>query len=132
MIESIYLGDRGVTKIEIDNEASELRVHVDVLSRIRSPTGQWDFYADEDIERAVIVFEGVSHLAMNSSGGMPDDFIHELAFVERAGLDSVARLVVGCTARPGSTPGPHEACFVVTFRAVHLLDPRQPGIKIRH
>ena len=50
--------------IDIDSKLSQVRVHIDELSRVRDPSGLWSYYTDEDIADAILVFEGVTTLKM--------------------------------------------------------------------
>ena len=74
-INTIYLGDRGITGINIDSEHMSVKIQVDVISRIRSADGNWNFYTDEDIPNGKIVFNGCKRFILDSQGIIPSDFI---------------------------------------------------------
>ena len=74
-INTIYLGDRSITGINIDSEHMSVKIQVDVISRIRSADGNWNFYADEDIPNGKIVFNGCKRFILDSQGIIPSDFI---------------------------------------------------------
>ena len=74
-ISTIYLGDRGITGIYIDSEHMSVKIQVDVISRIRSADGNWNFYTDEDIPNGKIVFNGCKRFILDSQGIIPNDFI---------------------------------------------------------
>jgi hypothetical protein len=75
---TIYLGDRGCEEIIIDTIKSLVRIKIDLISRIRSPDGQWNYYQDENIENGYIVFCGINSFKINSNGLLPNDFIISL------------------------------------------------------
>lgn len=74
-INTIYLGDRCITGINIDSEHMSVKIQVDVISRIRSADGNWNFYTDEDIPNGKIVFNGCKRFILDSQGIIPSDFI---------------------------------------------------------
>ena len=74
-INTIYLGDRCITGINIDSEHMSVKIQVDVISRIRSADGNWNFYTDEDIPNGKIVFNGCKSFFLDSQGIIPSDFI---------------------------------------------------------
>ena len=74
-INTIYLGDRCITGINIDSEHMSVKIQVDVISRIRSADGNWNFYTDEDIPNGKIVFNGCKRFVLDSQGIIPSDFI---------------------------------------------------------
>ena len=74
-INTIYLGDRCITGINIDSEHMSVKIQVDVISRIRSADGNWNFYTDEDVPNGKIVFNGCKRFILDSQGIIPSDFI---------------------------------------------------------
>ena len=74
-INTIYLGDRCITGINIDSEHMSVKIQVDVISRIRSADGNWNFYTVEDIPNGKIVFNGCKRFILDSQGIIPNDFI---------------------------------------------------------
>lgn len=75
-VSSIYLGDRVLNKILIDSEKREISFEVDLISRIRSVDGMWNFYDKEDIENGSIVLINVSSFSMSPSHLLPNDQIN--------------------------------------------------------
>ena len=61
-IKTIYLGDRACKGVVIDGWNSLVKIHIDNISRIRSLSGNWELYTDEDIENGFIVFEFVESI----------------------------------------------------------------------
>ena len=78
LIKSLYLGDRYVKSIALDGEKQELRITVDLISRVNPATGNWDFYDKEDIENGVIVFRNVKAFATNQQGCIANDGIYSI------------------------------------------------------
>jgi len=82
---TVYLGDRACKAILIDTWDSVVRVQVDLISRVRSASGNWDFYTDEDVEDGFLVFKKVKHFSMEPEGLLPNDLINSVS-VEKADL----------------------------------------------
>lgn len=78
-INSIYLGDRGCKGVVVDSYNSIVKIKIDLLSRIRSQSGNWDYYNDENIENGYIVFTSVKSMKWNSNGVLPNDYIDSLS-----------------------------------------------------
>ena len=74
-IETIYLGDRAVKSIVIDGWQKVVKIQIDCISRIRSQSGDWEFYLDEDIEDGFLVFSGVSFFNIKPDGSIPFDYV---------------------------------------------------------
>ena len=71
----LFLGDRGITGFEVDSRNKCVKIHIDLISRIRSKDGNWNFYSDEDIPDGKIVFHGCKEFSLDSNGLIPNDFI---------------------------------------------------------
>jgi hypothetical protein len=125
-LRSLYLGDRACKAITIDGWNASIRITVDTISRVRSPSGQWDHDTAEDIANGVIVFEGASFIDLKNHGALPNDVINSIEakaageFVEvRMSIDSVA-----------DDATHHETTLTVRCKTVHIEDPSRPGQKI--
>lgn len=70
---TIYLGDRSCTLIELNGCSEELRIGVNLISRIRD--FEWNFYDAEDVENGSLVFEGLKFANFDPSGPIPNDWI---------------------------------------------------------
>ena len=77
---TIYLGDRACKKIIIDGSKAEIRIQVDCISRIRSESGDWEYYTDEDIENGYIVFKDAHTVNLSPPGFIPNDLINSFEF----------------------------------------------------
>ncbi len=83
-LRTIYLGDRWIKKIVIDNENKLISLQIDCISRIRSNSGNWEFYNDENIDNGLIVFEEVSYYEFGEKGILPNDEIYSIIVKEKA------------------------------------------------
>ena len=72
-LKTIYLGDRGVTGISMDSVRKTVKIHIDCISRVRGEN--WNYYTDEDLENASIVFTGCKKFFCDTNGILPGDFI---------------------------------------------------------
>ena len=70
---TIYLGDRHCTSVEMDGHSEELRIGVNLISRVRG--SEWNFYDAEDVENGSLVFEGIKFANFDRSGPIPNDWI---------------------------------------------------------
>ena len=83
-LQTIYLGDRGVTGISMDSVRKTVKIHIDCISRVRGKN--WNYYTDEDLENASIVFTGCKKFFFDTNGILPSDFI-EIESVEQTAAD---------------------------------------------
>ena len=132
LAKTLYLGDRACKRIIIDGWRKVLAIEVDKISRIRSPSGQWDFYSDEDIIDGTIVFAEVSSFEFVPPGFVPSDWIEITAIdqiSERSvdGLQFRATLSLGAIDREGNAK---EVTLTVCATSLYLEDPKHPGVKI--
>jgi hypothetical protein len=79
---TVYLGDRRCKQLIIDGVAAEIRLQIDLISRIRG--SQWNYYADEDIPDGFLVFEGVIKFELMPQGPLPNDRIDIVSVSETA------------------------------------------------
>lgn len=75
VFESIYLGDRAIKGIEIDSETQEIRIKIDVISKLEKGSSTWNYYTDEDIENGFLVFKEVESFKISPPGAIPDDLV---------------------------------------------------------
>src|SRR5688572_28261911 len=74
-LQTIYLGDRGCKSILLDGWNERVAIQINLISRIRDASGNWDFYDKEDIEDGLIVFEDVVSIFFDPPGFIPNDTI---------------------------------------------------------
>jgi hypothetical protein len=126
---SVYFGDRACKSIYIDCWTREVHIEIDQISRIRDPTGRWNFYADEDIVDGRLVFTSVKSVRFDPGGPIPNDYINEVSALPSATGDGawVFKIFIDST----GTDGTVEVLMEVIAADVHLEDPKHPGVKIR-
>ncbi|WP_412022577.1 DUF6258 family protein [Burkholderia cepacia] len=97
-LKSIYLGDRVCKAISLDTWNAVVRIRIDVISRIRSDSGNWEFHKDEDVENGSLVFGDVKAFSMSPDGLLPNDLVNSVSIAPaegnglwnfRMGVDSV-------------------------------------------
>ncbi len=84
MIDRIYLGDRALKGIEFDLWNKQVRLQINLISRLAHGEIEWGFYEDEDLEDGFLVFSDVNYFNIAPDGAIPDDYI--LSF-KTEGLD---------------------------------------------
>jgi hypothetical protein len=132
-LDTIYLGDRWCKSILLDGQNNRVAVQVNLISRVRDASGNWDFYDKEDIEDGLIVFEDVVSIFFDPPGLIPSDTIgfsnKAVEIVEGNNGSICYRFSLGIGAY--DTEGNFAIMAVkVTARSIHLEDPKKPGIKI--
>ncbi|ECI0414653.1 TPA: hypothetical protein JDL67_005101 [Salmonella enterica subsp. salamae] len=75
MFDRIYLGDRAIKKIEFDLWEKEIRIQVNLISRLAYGTTEWNFYNNEDLEDGYFVFFDIDYFNITPEGSIPDDYI---------------------------------------------------------
>jgi hypothetical protein len=76
---TVYLGDRACKSIHIEGWKQRVVLEVDLISRVRSPSGNWELYSAEDIPDGRIVFSGVEDVQFDPPGPLPNDLINEIS-----------------------------------------------------
>lgn len=75
MFDRIYLGDRVIKKIEFDLWEKEIRIQINLISRLAHDTTEWNFYNNEDLENGYFVFSDIDYFNITPGGSIPDDYI---------------------------------------------------------
>src|SRR5579864_1807779 len=75
LLKTIYLGDRACKAIHIEGFAQRVSIQVDEISRIRSSSGLWEYYNEENIVNCFLVFTEVKDISFLPSGPVPNDYI---------------------------------------------------------
>ena len=83
-LRTVYLGDRICQSVTIDGMASRLVLRADVISRVRSATGNWDYYSQEDLVGGALVLGGLRRVTFEPPGFIPNDSINSVS-VEKVG-----------------------------------------------
>ena len=127
-VNSVYLGDRGLKSIFIDGCNHEVKLQVTCISRVRGSS--WDYYTEEDIDDGLIVFEGVTSIAFEPSGLVPNDFINEIR-AERI-VNSENRYLVTISVGSVDAGGIHKEVLIrIHADSMALEDPQKPRQRIR-
>ena len=134
-LRTIYLGDRACTSLLIDGLNDRVVLRVDAISRIRSTSGDWEFYTEEDIPDGLIVFEGVDSIRFDPPGLIPNDLINslEVELVKLGGeeLNTVDLYLFKASVTSAGPEGYRGQVLVeIVAKGVHLEDPLRPGIEI--
>lgn len=131
-IKTLYLGDRACKRVIIDGLQKRLIIEVDNISRNRNPSGQWEFYTEEDIVDGMVVFEGLNSFEFSPQGFVPSDWI-EFISVDETNANSPNTPSIKVILSLGAIDGQgnaKELTLIVCCRSIHLEDPKQPGTRI--
>jgi len=124
LINSIYLGDRCCKGIYIDFWEEIIKLKIDCISRIRSPSGYWEYYNDENIDDGYIVFSGIESYKINPMGVLANDFIFNY-YIKNTEEQSCGKKIYTFIFEVGY---PME--IEIKARELWLEDPQKPGVKI--
>lgn len=133
LVRTIYLGDRACRRIIVDGWGKSVSLQVDLISRIRSSSGEWDFYADEDIEDGFLVFEGVTSFRFEPQGLVPNDWIDitdvrkQEAHLGAGPPQYLTTISLGAVDSDGNGK---EVMLTISAARLGLIDPAQPGVKL--
>jgi len=128
-INTIYLGDRACKSLLLNGWEGRVEITVNLLSRIRDSTGNWNFYSEEDIENGIIVFAGIEEVFIEPSGRFPNDAIEHLV-VEKVTENGVGhfRLTANQVTEEGET---HRVIVRIVAKDLYLIDPINPETELR-
>jgi hypothetical protein len=129
-LKTIYLGDRACKSITIDGWGNRVLIQVDEISRVRSASGQWDYYNDENIVDGLLVFTRIKSIQFDPTGPIPNDLINDL---EAEPLpDGYYRFTLSISSGDGDTPATTEVVIAIVAKGLHLENPATPGVLIEH
>lgn len=131
-LKTIYLGDRSCKNLLIDGWNRRVVLQVDLISRIRSDNGNWEFYSDEDIPDGFIVFTGADFIDFNPAGFIPNDLINSIALDNSMKVETIKekflfRLSIGSVNQKGES---QEVIIRILADGIHLENPAQQGSRI--
>jgi len=128
---TLYLGDRTCKKVILDSWNDQVIIQVNLISRVRSATGKWEFYDAEDIADGLIVLSGVSYFSMNPPGLIPNNWMNDLT-VERIESETDEPMYVFSfnISHIDKEAREHEVNLEIHARNIHLEDPSRPGTRI--
>ena len=132
-LRTIYLGDRGCRGIYLNSSQRRVEIIVDAISRVRDPSGVWNFYSDEDIENGRLVFVDATSYSSTPPGLIPNDFMNDIEveeFVDSRGNTRFRfRLSIGWVS---DVPVSYQECIIhIEAGGLHLEDPAKPGVEIK-
>ena len=127
LLKTIYLGDRACKAIHIEGFAQQVSVQVDEISRIRSSSGLWEYYNEENIIDGFLVFTGVKEISFSPSGPVPNDYISEIKIEN---VDEGYYRFQLSIASVGSDAQSDEVLVNIVSKGFHLTDPLRPGLVI--
>jgi len=126
-LKTIYLGDRACKSITIDGWNNCVAIKVNEISRVRSESGRWECYNDENIVDGLLVFSDVRTILFDPAGPIPNDYISGLDAEPLA--DGHYRFRFSA-ASVGQSASSTEALVVMEAKRLHLEDPSAPGVAI--
>lgn len=128
-INTIYLGDRWLNGIIIDSANSKLKLQVNLISRIRNESGNWNYYNDENIENGLLVFTDVESFEMLPPGIIPNDEICNYEVKEIR--DNVSEVIfhIGSYDKSNNYT---EVALKLVAGGIHLENPKQPNEEIKN
>lgn len=126
-LQTVYLGDRLCRSIMIDGGRHEIRLCVDVISRVRGSV--WGFNSTEDVFDGFIVLEGVSSFVFDPTGPIPNDWI-ECESVAPTGEDGDYRIVFNLGATRADSTHVSEVTLSVVAKSACIE--RADGVRLRN
>jgi hypothetical protein len=128
-LKTIYLGDRACKSITIDGWNNRVLIEVDEISRIRSESGNWDFYNEENIVDGRLVFSEVRSVLFDPAGPVPNDYISSLE--AKALFDGYYRFEFSAASVDQSSKS-IEVLVTIEAKSLHLENPSAPGVAIEN
>ena len=127
-VRTLYLGDRACKAILIDGWNATVRMQVDCISRVRSVSGTWENYTDEDIVDGFVVFEDVDSFELANLGYLPNDSINSVEVIGRHPEHVTIEISID-SVRPDASH--HETILRIKCKSLYIEDPSKPGVDIR-
>lgn len=133
-LKTIYLGDRLCKSLQMDGFNSRVILTIDTISRIRSVSGDWEYYTKEDIDDGLLVFDCVSFVSLTPAGFMPNDWIEIIGVepIDRTNEphdgDFKIKISLGSMTDAGVEK---ELQLVLIAKDVYLVDPKRKEVLIR-
>lgn len=128
LVKTIYLGDRACKSIAIDGWNRRVAIQVDEISRVRSASGNWECYNDENIMDGLIIFTEVGSISFEPPGPIPNDYIDDLEIEPLPGNRYRFKLSIRSVTRTGAST---EVIVTIDGNGMHLEDPAKPGVEIQ-
>ena len=136
LAQTVYLGDRGCKSLLLDGWSDRILIQVyPAISRIRDQSGEWRFYAAEDILDGLLVFSGIHSFSFNPLGRIPNDEIVSFSAeeYEMGDRQEKPRLYMFklCIVSIGEERESDIVCVEIVAEQFHLEDPKEPTVQIR-
>ncbi len=127
LAKTIYLGDRAFKSLTIDGSESRIVIQIDEISRVRDPSGKWNYYNDENIVDGLLVFSEVRSILFEPTGPIPNDYID---YLEAELLpDGFYRFRVSAGS-VNELSQSTDVLITMDAKRFHLEDPTKPGFVI--
>jgi len=126
-LKTIYLGDRACKSLLIDGWNKRIAIQVDEISRIRSLSGKWDYYNEENITDGLLVFSDIRSVLFDPAGPIPNDYIADLSVEALVDDYHRFRFVVASADEFSQST---EVVVTIDAKHLHLEDPLRPGVAI--
>ncbi|WP_434797402.1 DUF6258 family protein [Terrisporobacter vanillatitrophus] len=126
-LKTLYFGDRYCVDFNIDSKNKEVRIIVNCISRIRSESGEWDYYCDEDVEMGTVVIYGVNEIILDKTGLRPNDAIYDIYAIK---IENELYKFIIEVSYANEEAEITDLTFTVIGEGVYLLDPSNSNIKI--
>lgn len=127
LLKTIYLGDRAVKKINLDGVGKRISIQIDEISRIRSASGLWEYYNEENIVDGLLVFTQVLEVRFDPPGPLPNDYIDDIKCEFTGNEYYKFQLFVGSVDSDASST---EIKITILCKGFHLEDPSNQGVEI--
>lgn len=122
-LRTLYWGDRYCKEFTVDTANKTVKLQVNCISRIRDKSGEWNFYVDEDVYNAILVFTDVEKITVNQPNLFPNDQIYDVyAKTEHNGY---YKFVIE-TSHVSDRNETIDLKLELIGRTVYLIDPRCP------
>ncbi|RSK26569.1 hypothetical protein EJF36_06680 [Bacillus sp. HMF5848] len=123
-LNTIYFGDRYCERINIEGDVVELQINL--VSRIRRNSGEWNFYSAEDIENGVLVFSGVEEVQYDDTELLPNDEIYNIS-VKPLENNYEFKIEAG---HVNQNAEHYDVIIILIAKELYLKDPKNPNTKI--
>lgn len=120
---SIYLGDRFCEKLEIGG--GKIVFHINLISRLREGTQEWNYYSEKDIAHGCLVFDQVADYRFDRELPFNDE-IYDIQVLERE-KDLFSFMVSGCSVSKDAVST--DIALYIKARECYIFNPKN-GEKI--
>lgn len=126
-LKTIYLGDRAFKSLTMNGWEDRVVIQIDEISRVRDPSGTWNFYNDENIVDGLLVFSEARSILFKPPGIIPNDYIDNLNAEPLP--DGFYRFTISAGSVDEKSQST-DVLITIDAKRLHLEDPARPGIAI--